>query len=143
MSTPHIEVGITIGRLLQLAYSTDQGTTLKILRSAGRFTLSVSNDGQASLKSSIGVVRFQGSSAIRTFGVGAGPLEVRLWNSGGNKIHYSGIIKQSGIYGKIQGSLDIVKFITACTGLVCEAARLLDGRQEAINSRIRRAIGAP
>ncbi len=143
MSGTQVEVGILIGKLLQLAYSTDKGTTLKIFRSSGRFTLSVTDDGQASLKSSVGVVRFHGGTALRSFGIAGGPMEIRFSNLGGNRIRYTGTAKVLGVYTTIKGTFDIVKLITGCTGLVCEAARLLEGRHQTIESRIRRALGTP
>ena len=136
-----VDAQIVIGRLLQIAYSTDSGKTVSLLRSSGNLTLKVDSSGQAVLGGSMGAVRFNGAPALSSFGVQVGAVFVRMASAGSGRLRLSGGIRVRGQLVAVRGTVDIEKLITTCSGLVCEAARLLRGRSMRIENALRNAVG--
>ncbi len=136
-----VDAQIVIGRLLQIAYSTDSGKTVSLLRSSGNLTLKVDSSGQAVLSGSMGAVRFNGAPALSSFGVQVGAVFVRMASAGSGRLRLSGGIRVRDHFVAVRGTVDIVKLITACSGHACEAARRLRGRSMRIENALRNAVG--
>ena len=136
-----VDAGLAIGRLIQIAYSTDKKTTLNLLGSGGRAKLSVDSSGNARLSGIAGVVRFNGAPALESYGFSSGIVSVTLSHAGGNRIRLSGGIRAGVGFMKVSGSFDLMALMTGCSGLVCEAARILRGRSTAMEQQLRRAMG--
>ena len=136
-----MEARIAVGRLLNLAWSTDEAVTAALLKSNGILRLKVDDSGNATLSGAAGVVRFNGAPALESFSAVAGILSVTLAPAGDGKIRFSGGIRKGSAVVEISGVVDVTELITGCSGLLCDAARLLRGRSDVVDLHIKRALG--
>jgi len=126
-----VQVRITVAKLIELAYSKDKGLTTKIVLSKGRFKLRVSSNGHATLTSNIGIVTFKGDSALTNLGAKIKVVSISFSEGEEKNINYIAMFSFSGAANiSISGSFDIEKLITSCSGLLCQAARLLKSRNK-------------
>ncbi|WP_374327381.1 hypothetical protein [Azonexus sp.] len=136
------EIRLTIARLIELAYSANDGLTTKIVRDVGAFRLTVDQDGNAELTGRAGVVRLSGTPALEKIGVAMRRLTVNFTGYENGDIHYTaGVGVKGGGMLTVSGSFNIVKLITACSGLVCRAARHIKGQRPAADLELQRAMG--
>jgi len=136
------EIRLTIAKLIDVAYSTNEGLTTKIFREAGAFRLTVDQEGNVELTGKAGVVRMSGTPTLDKLGVALRRLTVNFLGDENGDIRYTaGVGVKGGGTLTVSGSFNIVKLITACSGLVCQAARHLKGHGPAADLELQRAMG--
>lgn len=140
--TSRIEAKITVAKLIELAYSEDEGVTGKIVRSRGTFKLRVDQDGNATLSGDAGVVAFKGERALVSLGARLKNVSILFSPGDGSNIHYTAMFS----YGRaasvsVSGSFDIEELILSCSGLLCRAARALKGRESGYEMQLKRIMG--
>ena len=136
------KVKLTVAKLIELAYSKDAGLTAKIIRSKGSFRLAVDTNGNATISGKAGILRFSGKPALESIGVALKRVNVNFSNEGEGRIRYLAsfdILKSASI--SVAGSFDIEKLITSCSGLLCQAARLLKGANQTNEAQLQRVMG--
>lgn len=130
--TSRAQVKITIAKLLELAYSEDGGITTKIVRSKGSFKVTVDQHGNAVLSGNAGTLAFRGSPALAAIGAKVRNVTIYFEPGQGSSINYTATYTFSGAASiSISGSFDIEALILSCSGLLCQAARALKGRNAA------------
>ncbi|VAW91555.1 hypothetical protein MNBD_GAMMA23-1049 [hydrothermal vent metagenome] len=133
--TNRVKVRITIAKLLELAYSKDEGLTTKIVLSKGNFKLKVNTNGDATLSSSAGMLTFRGGPALTGLGAKIKNISVSFSQGEDKKTNYMAMFSFSGAANiSISGTFDIEKLITSCSGLLCQAARLLQRRNKQLKA---------
>ena len=135
------EVKLVIARMLEIAYSKDSGLTSNILMNSRNATLTIDQEGQVSLSSSLGILVFNGDSAINSMGIAFKRVKVIFSNSTGMNVGYSVNVSLFSVSFGFRGSIDLKKLMTACSGLLCRAARLLSSRRDQLDSELLQAMG--
>jgi len=134
--TNRVQVKITIAKLIELAYSKDKGLTTKIVLSKGNFKLKVSPNGNATISSSAGILTFRGDSALQALGAKIKNVSISFTAGEDNNFSYIAMFSFSGAASiSLSGSLNMEKLITSCSGLLCQAARLLQRRNKQNKAR--------
>ena len=141
MNPTRAELKITVAKLLELAYSEDKGVTAKIMYSKGPFKLSVDQDGNAKLSGSAGILTFSGSAALEAIGAKLKYVSVSFTQGEGKNINYHASFDLKVAKLAVSGSFNLEELITACSGLLCRAARALKGRQKRIDDELQRIMG--
>lgn len=134
MAFSHSQTGLklAVARTLEASYSTDQTLTAKLFREAGPLKLSVDHRGNASLDGKAGSVSFSVSQAMRELGMQVRMIDISMRVDEKGLLHYTASFSfQRALSLTTRGSLDVEKLITACSGLLCKAARALMGAQRA------------
>jgi hypothetical protein len=140
--TSRVEVKVTIAKLVELAYSKDNGMTAKIVRKKGNFKLTVDKDGNATLSGSAGVLTFKGDSALSSLGAKIKNVSIMFSHGQGNNVNYTAMCSFSGAANiTLTGSFDIEELILSCSGLLCRAARALKGRNAAYEMELKKIMG--
>ncbi len=135
------EVKLTIGKLLEVAYSQDKGMTTKIIMEKGAFKLTVDEDGNAVLTGKAGNVRFSGSPALEKVGVAMRRLTVNFSGGEDGEVRYTATVNAKITSFSVSGDFNVVDLITSCSGLLCQAARFLKGRNPAVDAEMQRIMG--
>ena len=145
MGFKRAEAKITIGKLVQLAYSKDKGLTTKIMAKKGAAKLTVDSDGNATLSGSAGVVTFSGTPVLKQIGAKIKRVSIRFQNDsekqGDMIIGYTASFDLGVIQLTVSGNFDLEKLITSCSGLVCIAARLFQNRNRALDIEMQKIMG--
>lgn len=141
MSLTRTELKITLAKLLELSYSADKGLTSEIILDKGGAKLTVDQQGNAKLSGNAGVLTFSGKSALDQVGVTVKRVSADFTNEDGMNIRYSVTADLKIISVSTSGKLDLEKLITACSGLLCRAARALKGRHQAYDMELQRVMG--
>lgn len=141
MELTKTEAKITVAKLLELAYSKDDGLTTKVLAQSGNATLIVDDNGRATLSGSAGIVTFSGSPVIEKIGVKVKRVSVNFSNEEGMAVGYTATFELMYLKLLVSGTFDLEALITSCTGLLCRAARALNGRHKAYDNELREIMG--
>jgi len=135
------EVKLTIAKLIDIAYSKDKGMTTKIVMDKGMFKLTMDADGNVELSGKSGHLRFSGKPALEQIGVSMKRLTVNFVGGQNGNVHFIASIDLKITMFTVSGDFNIVDLITACSGLLCQAARLLKGRNLAAESELQIIMG--
>ncbi|MFK5950263.1 MAG: hypothetical protein QM500_15995 [Methylococcales bacterium] len=137
------EVKITIAKLIEIAYSKNKGMTTKIIRKKGNFKITVDDSGKVMLHGSAGALTFSGGTALENLGVKIKMASINFTKGEGDDIDYKGTFYFIGGAGSLSlsGSFNIEDLITSCSGLLCKAARLMKGRNQAYEAELQKIMG--
>jgi hypothetical protein len=139
MAPTHFQAKITVGKLIQLAYSEDSKGTAAIVLKRGNFKLVIDQTGKAKLYGSMGdFITFNGDPALKGLGFKLKRVSINFSPTGdGRSVNYTGTFRfVAGTSISVNGSFDIFDAIKSCSGLLCNAARLIDGRDTEIEQKI-------
>ena len=134
-----IELRLTIAKLVEIAYAENKGLTGKVLLGPEKYRLTVDQAGNAMLTARVGTVRFNGSPALEELGAKVKNITVMFSAGEGKKVKYHAVVSFYNI-GSIgfRGRVDMEALITACSGLLCMAARAMKlqnkRNEEALNA---------
>lgn len=135
------EIKLTIGKLIEVAYSTDKGMTTKIVMEKGAFKLTLDEDGNAVLTGKAGSVRFAGSPTLEKVGVVMRRLTVNFSGGENGEVEYTASVGLKITSFSVSGGFNVVDLITSCSGMLCQAARFLKGRNPAADAELQRVMG--
>ena len=135
------ELKITIAKFIEVAYSIDEGMTTKIMAQKGNAKLTVDQNGNATLSGSAGVLTFSGKPVLDKIGVKIKRVSVNFTNEDGRKIGYSATFSLEIISVAVMGVFDLEALITLCSGILCQAARALKGRDKALDTQLQHIMG--
>lgn len=141
------ELKLTIAKLIEVAYSKQKGVTTNIVLGSERFKLTMDESGHATLSSKAGIMTFDGSTALDKIGVSVKSLDINFWTEGEDRQ-----IRYTASYGikvasrtlttlTVSGKFDIQELITACSGLLCQAARYLKGFDSNVDAQMQSIMG--
>ncbi len=138
-----IGIKITIGKLLQIAYTKNEGLTSKIIQKKGNFKITIDQNGKVKLYGSAGVFAFNGSSALEAIGAKIKFATIYFYQAAGNNTNYRANFSFAGDQASVivTGTLNIEDLITSCSGLLCQAARLLKGNNKRNEKRLKEIMG--
>lgn len=141
MDFKRAEAKITIAKLIALAYSKDNGMTVKILAQKGSAKLTVDQNGKATLSGSAGRLTFSGAPVLDKLGVKIKRASISFNNMDKMKIGYTATFDLEYIKLSVFGNFDLDELITSCSGLLCRAARAIKGRHRAYDMALRKVMG--
>jgi hypothetical protein len=135
------KVKVVIGKWFELAYAKDKGVTTALIRQKGPFTMKVDDKGNVTLSGKAGKVTFNGNPALKSFGLQTHYGGITFANAGNNTIMYTVSLKFFG-FAKVDftNMIDVEKLITACSGLLCQAARALKNRNKQLDDALEGAF---
>jgi hypothetical protein len=138
MAPTHFQAKITIGKLIQLAYSERGEATAKIVLSKSCFTLVVDQTGEVTLRGTAGgFVTFNGDPALKGLGFKVKRISIDFTPGDGRSVNYTGTYRfVAGTSISVSGNFDIFEAIKSCSGLLCKAARLIDGSNAEIEQNL-------
>ncbi len=138
MAATQFQAKITIGKLIQLAYSENGERTASIVLSKSNFTLVVDQTGKATLRGTKAHLTFSGDPALKSLGFKLKRVSIDFTPTGdGKSVNYTATYRfVAGTSISVSGNLDIFEAIKSCSGLLCKAARLLDGRHTEIEQKL-------
>lgn len=125
---------LTIAKLISFAYDQDDGLVTSLSKSAGSFTLSLDQNGEVSVSGSGGNAAFTLTPDQRDkIGWDVKWVSVRFSATEGDLFSYSVSGKIGALNLSFSGIVDFDTLIMKCTGLLCQAARVVnaDSRFEA------------
>ncbi|WP_372973078.1 hypothetical protein [Marinobacter sp.] len=125
---------LTIAKLISFAYDHDDGLVTSLTKSAGNFSLSFDQNGDVSISGSAGNASFSLTPAQKDkIGWEVRWISVRFSATEGDLFSYSISGKIGALNLSFSGIIDFDTLITECTGLLCQAARVInaDSRFEA------------
>lgn len=123
-----VELKITVAKLLELAYRSNKGITVNLLKQAGGFRIAVDSRGIAVITGRAGAFTFSSEEAFNTFGLAVKSASIEFHSDGENFVGYRGTINLALFTLTVDGRFDVEQLILACSGLLCRAARALKGR---------------
>jgi hypothetical protein len=135
------EVKLIIAKLIDVAYSKDKGVTTKIVMDKGLFKMTMDADGNVALSGKGGYLRFSGKPALEQIGVAMKRLTVNFVAGQNGNVHFIAGINLKITTFTVSGDFNIVDLITACSGLLCQAARLVKVRNSAAELELKRVMG--
>lgn len=141
MDFKRTEAKITIAKLIELAYSKDKGMTVKLMAQKGGAKLTVDQDGNATLSGSAGILTFSGTPVLEKIGAKIKRVSVSFEHKEGMKVDYTATFDLEYIKLSVLGDFDLEALITSCSGLLCQAARALKGRNQAYDMELQRIMG--
>lgn len=141
MDFKRTEAKITIAKLIELAYSKDKGMTVKLMAQKGGAKLTVDQDGNATLSGSAGILTFSGTPVLEKIGAKIKRVSVSFEHKEGMKVNYTATFDLEYIKLSVLGDFDLEALITSCSGLLCQAARALKGRNQAYDMELQRIMG--
>jgi len=110
------KIKLTIAKLIEIAYTTDNKLTASILSQKGSAKLTVDRHGNATLSNSAGIVTFKGSPALDSVGLKIKSVSVNFTNQDGMEIGYTAAVDVKAMTVMVSGSFDLEKMITSCSG---------------------------
>lgn len=141
MNPTNAELKITIAKLIEVAYSTNKGTTLKIVREKGRFKLTVDQNGQAVLTGKAGSLTFSGDEALKTIGAKVKRVSINFTKAEGDVVDYKATFSLQIISMSVGGSFDMEELITSCSGMLCKAAKAMKQRNTLYENELKKIMG--
>ncbi len=134
-----IGIKITIAKLIQIAYTKNKGLTTKIVLKKGKFKITISENGRVKLHGSVGVLSFNGGAALEEMGAKIKFATIHFSKAEGSSANYRASFSFAGDQASIlvHGTLNIEELITSCSGLLCQAARLLKGNNKRNEKRLK------
>ena len=142
MAVTELQVKVTIAKIIQLAYETDGKATAAMVYSGSGYTISVDQTGQIKLVGTVAdVVVFSGDTALKGLGLKLRRASVSFSNGSGGTFEYTGSFDfVVGTRISVSGNVDVIELIKSCSGLVCQAARFLSGRDAQIEHELQQYI---
>ena len=141
MDLTRTEAKITIAKLIELAYSRNEGMTVKIMAKKGNAELTVDQNGNATLSGSAGILTFSGTPVLEQMGTKIKRVSVSFSNKDGMIVGYTATFDLEYIKLSVFGDFDLEELITSCSGLLCSAARALKGRHQAYDMELQKIMG--
>jgi hypothetical protein len=147
MDPTNAELKLTIAKLIEVAYSKQKGVTTNIVLGSERFKLTMDESGHGTLSGKVGIVTFDGSPALEKMGLSVKSLDVNFWTEGEDRqIRYTAsygikVASRSITTLSVSGSFNIQELITACSGLLCQAARYLKGFDSNVDAQMQTIMG--
>jgi len=136
-----MELKLTIAKLLELSYRKDSGMTAQLIRQVGQVKLAVDANGNATLSGKAGHIAFSASEVTRQIGASVKAITVLMSVDEERLIRYNASFKIGWASVGVSGSIDVEKLITSCSGLLCQTARLLQGRSVELDRQLQEAMG--
>ncbi|WP_328185466.1 hypothetical protein [Marinobacter sp. OP 3.4] len=133
-SSGRFRAQLTIAKLISFAYDQDDGVVTSLSKSAGNFTLTLDQTGDVSISGSAGNASFSLSPTQRDkIGWDVKWISVRFSATEDDLFSYSVSGKIGALNLSFSGVVDFDTLIMECTGLLCQAARVInaDSRFEA------------
>ena len=124
---------ITVIKLLEVAYSNNEGITTKLVRKAGPFTMRIDEKGRVELSGKMGHFKFDGKPTLEKMGVDLKMASLMFSNAGNNRLNYSAKIKLAAVELEYSSTLDVEELLLSCSGLLCIAARAMKDRTNQID----------
>lgn len=142
MAVTELQVKVTIAKILQLAYDSDGETTAAIVYSGSHYSISVDQTGQVKLVGTVAdIVVFNGDPVLKGLGLKLRRASVNFRNGSGGTFEYTGSFDFTvGSSISVSGSVDVFELIKSCSGLLCQAARFLSGRDAQIEHELQQYI---
>lgn len=142
MAATEFQAKITVAKILQLAYFSDRQATASIIYSGSNYSISVDQSGEVKLSGVVGgTIRFDGNPAINGLGLSVRRITISFTNGDGGIMNYTGSFSfVAGTQISVSGSLDVFELIKSCSGLLCRAARFLDGRDAQIEHELQQYV---
>ncbi len=141
MNLKRTEAKVTVAKLIELAYSKNNGMTVKIMAQKGNAGLTVDQNGRATLSGSAGVLTFDGTPVLETVGTKIRRVSVSFSNENEMKVGYIATFDLEYMKLSVSGNFDLEQMITSCSGLLCRAARALRGRNHAYEMELQKIMG--
>ena len=141
MDLTRTEAKITIAKLIELAYSRNEGMTVKIMAKKGNAELTVDQNSNATLSGSAGILTFSGTPVLEQMGTKIKRVSVSFSNKDGMIVGYTATFDLEYIKLSVFGDFDLEELITSCSGLLCSAARALKGRHHAYDMELQKIMG--
>lgn len=141
MDFKRTEAKITIAKLIELAYSKDKEMTVKLMAQKGGAKLTVDQEGYATLSGSAGILTFSGTPVLEKIGAKIKRVSVSFEHKEGMKVDYTATFDLEYIKLSVIGDFDLEALITSCSGILCQAARALKGRNQAYDMELQRIMG--
>lgn len=138
---PQAELKLTIARILELSYRRNGERTARLMREAGPVTISVDQNGQAVINGRAGMVVVSAAQATRELGVSVRAITVMMTVDGAGDIRYNAQFRLGVAAVGVSGSIDVEKLLLSCSGLLCRAARMLNGRSAHLDRQMLEAMG--
>lgn len=137
MASPsqRFEVKLTIAKLISFAYDHDQQFMASISRQRGPFTLSLNQHGQIEVEAQTKKLTFSINQQQKAkLGFSTKWVSVRFGSNGEHFTYdFSGHL--NGLTISVAGAVNLFKLIKECTGLLCQAARVINA-----DSRFERSV---
>jgi len=121
--------------------SEDKGLTAKIVASKGAFKLTVDENGNGTLSSTVGKVTFSGSPVIEKIGAKIKMVSVTFSPGEDKKVKYHATFDLKVAKLSVSGGFDMEELITSCSGLLCKAEKAMKGRHQAYELELQRIMG--
>ncbi len=131
------QLKIKVINFIELAYKSDGDITGSLVKSKGGFTLKVNDKGEAVLSGKAGIVRFSAKEEIKRFGLDFKIASIMFSGNRNGKIHYAATFNfMGGVKVAFSSIVDVEKLILSCSGLLCQAARMLKNRHKQIDQSL-------
>lgn len=142
MAVTEYQAKITIARIFELAYSNDKEATARLVYSGSSYSMSVDQSGEVKLSGTVGgTIIFDGNPALSGLGFKVSRVSLSFTNGDGGRVNYTGTFDFAiGTQISLSGSIDIFELIKNCSGLLCRAARFLDGRDAQIEHELEQYV---
>lgn len=120
-----VKVKVTIGKLIDVAYSRNKGLTAAVLKSKGNLKLTVDTQGHAVLSGDAGMVVFKADSALKELGAKVKNVSILFSKGKGDfDLNYTAMVSFFGAASiSTSGAFNLEKLLLSCSGLLCIAAR--------------------
>lgn len=136
------KIKISVAKLIEIAYSSDEGLTKKIVLGSDNFKVTVNENGRATLSGSAGTLTFQGETALNGLGAKVRSASVMFTNEKNGRTRYTATYGFKDIASiSISGSFSIEELILSCSGFLCRAARILKEGSTARRMEVNRTMG--
>ncbi|MCF6324352.1 MAG: hypothetical protein L3J89_08525 [Gammaproteobacteria bacterium] len=131
------QLKVKVINFVELAYKSNGDITASLIKSRGSFTLKVNDKGEAVLSGKAGMVRFSVKNEIKQFGIDLKVASIMFSGNRNGKIHYTAFFNfMGGAKVEFSSIVDVEKLILSCSGLLCQAARLLKNRHKQIDQSL-------
>ncbi len=132
---------VRLDAYIQLAYDTNGDETIRIIHSGDYYSISVDQSGEVRLAGNAGAMSFNGGPALEGLGFKLRRLTLGFSSGDGGRFNYTGTFNfVMGTQLSVSGSIDVIELIKSCSGLLCIAARFLDGRDAQIERELQQYV---
>ena len=141
MDIKRAELKVTITKLIELAYSTDNELTMKLMAKSGSTKLTIDQSGKATLSGAAGNLTFSGSPALEQIGAKIKRVSISFTRGNDNTVKYTATFSLEIISMSVSGEFDIEALILSCSGMLCRAGRAIKGRHQALDHEYQQIMG--
>ena len=133
-SSQRFEVKLTIAKLISFAYDHDKQFMATISGQHAPFTMTLNQHGDVEIEAQTGKLRFSINQQQKAkLGFDTKWVSVRFGTNGEYFTYdFSGHL--NGLTISVTGAVDLFKLIKECTGLLCQAARVINADSRFENS---------